>query len=143
MLFFSGTSIRTDPKNMDINVEGKDPQSKLKEWRGCCYCNQAILTPDQVSSCKIHGCSYRYINHPKKELERVDSSPSRAERNRSHFIEKPLEQVEKTSFCPHSCCSRQKSIEDAFTPGTPEATGSNSSEGNRTEYYPQVNTSRK
>lgn len=67
----------------------------------------------------------------------VDSDPGRVERIRSHFVEIPSEQEEKTTFCTPTCCSRQNNTEDSFIQATPEATGSNSSEENKTEFYQQ------
>lgn len=139
--FCPGTSIRTDPQNR--KMEGIDQQKNLKQWPVCCYCNQAVPRPGQDNSCKIHCCSYRYIAHPRKGIERVDSDPGPVERIRSQFVEIPSEREEQTTFCTPSCCSGLKITEDSFTPATPEATGSNSSEENRTEYFPQTTALRK
>lgn len=110
---------------------GDKMTTTTSQWRSCDLCvNRNTITGQRF---KLHSCNHKH------SLE-IPKSPSNGVPERDHKERKAITETtmitEKPKFCGTVCWSKQESPNETFTPPTPDPVVSNSSDENRTEYYP-------
>lgn len=119
-------------KNSRHVIDSRDKMTTMtSQCRSCDACvNRNAINGQKI---KLHTCHHKHLSD-------ISKSPSNGGTERNRMERKPMGEMtlimEKRKFCGSVCCASQESPSETFAPPTPVPVISNSSDENKTEYYP-------